>query len=257
MEPAFDLHLRALSAELGRIHEAIAAVEASLGNSSRPESSELVTRLERSAKHIETALEILERGDARPAPREPRRNADLQGSSRAIPIQDLLSFLATAKKSGLLRVHTPGERFLLQLEHGDLVYAYGDAPPEGEGLREVLLAQGRLTPEALARLPGCEAQNAWLDPALLETGWLSREDLASALSQQMRLSFFRLCSGVSTRFVFYEGASVQNVVRVRQNAVELLLEFTHFLDEAAHSDSAEDGVPAEWEAPCAVEGLPV
>src|SRR5262249_51351150 len=131
----------------------------------------------------------------------------LQGSSRSVPIQDLLCFLATTKKSGVLRVEAEHERFLLQLREGAVVYATGTAPPAGEGLKDLLAARGVLSTEFLGCLPAA-AHDAWLDRNLLGTSWISRESLAGAIQQQTRLSFFRLCSAGHARFRFFEGAEI-------------------------------------------------
>jgi hypothetical protein len=160
---------------------------------------------------------------------------DLQGSTRAVPIQDLLSFLANSRKSGLLRIHAAGEKFLVQLGEGAIVYAYGDDPPEGEGLGEILLQQGAIQPEQQARFGARSQQSEQLDPVLLQEHWLSQEALVAARARQARLAIFRLCAAESVRYWFYEGARIQNAVQVRLNAMELLLEYTSTHDEASEA----------------------
>jgi len=227
------LPLGVLADEVMRIRQALTSLETSLLVTASA-GGRLLSRLLSAAAHLDAAAQAL-----RGAENEAERPSDLSGSSRSVPIQDLLSFLSTTKKSGLLRVAAPGERFLLQLEEGAVVYAFGDAPPSGEELGELLIGQGTLTQEQLELLPEHRAQSAWLDPALLETGWISRESLGSALASQTKSSFFRLCSVDDARYTFYEGARVQNLVEVRHNAVELLLEFSRVSDEAERRGTPE------------------
>lgn len=154
----------------------------------------------------------------------------LQGSSRAVPIQDLLCFLATTKKSGVLRVEAERERFLLQLEQGAVVYASGNQPPHGAGLAELLANEGVGSAELTGRVAAA-APGPWQDPNLIGTSWIARDALERAIQEQTRLAFFRLCAASRTRFRFYEGVEIQNVVPVRQKTVELLLEYSRRLDE--------------------------
>jgi uncharacterized protein DUF4388 len=218
-----------LSQELEHLAAVLSSLELRLAGSLEPETGELLTRLAGAGQHLRGALHALAGGAAEPPPSLAEH---LQGSSRSVPIQDLLCFLATAKKSGVLRVEAEHERFLLQLQDGAVVYATGDAPPPGEALSELLAARGVLSTELLGRLPDRAADGAWVDRNLLGTSWIARESLAGAIQQQTRLSFFRLCAARDTRFRFYEGAEIQNVVPVRQSAMELLLEYSRALDES-------------------------
>jgi hypothetical protein len=211
--------------ELERLSGAVAYMEEHLAGCLESGAGELLRRLGDAAQHLDEARDAL--GGTR------ARNGEghLRGTSSAVPIQDLLCFLAGAKKSGVLRVEAEEERFLLQLHDGAVVYAAGDAPPNGEGLRELLAARGVHSAELLGRLPERAVHGTWSDRNLVGTSWISRDSLASAIQQQTRLSFFRLCSAGHTRFHFYEGAEIQNVLPVKQNAMELLLEYSRALDE--------------------------
>ena len=218
----------ALSEELERLSGVVSDAERRLAGSLSAGSSELLRRLGTARQNLQAAREAL-LGDDRiePAPSEEH----LRGSSRAVPIQDLLCFLATAKKSGVLRVEAVGERFLLQLDHGAVVYATGDAPPAGQGLQELLQARGERTAGLLGSLPERIAPGTWFDRNLVGTSWISRDALAAAIQQQTRLSFFRLCGASDTRFRFYEGAEIENVVPIKHSAMELLLEYSRVQDE--------------------------
>jgi len=223
-----ELHaLTGLTRELERLSTTLSAVELRLAGSLESEAGELLARLSDAAQHLLAARWALA-GVTEPAPSP---GEHLQGSSQAVPIQDLLCFLSTAKKSGVLRVEAEHERFLLQLQLGAVVYATGDEPPPGEGLSELLAARGVLSAELLGRLPERVKEDGLVDPNLVGTSWISRESLAGAIQEQTRLAFFRLCSARDTRFRFYEGAEIQNVLPVKQSAMELLLEYSRALDE--------------------------
>jgi hypothetical protein len=221
--------LSKLTQELARFATAVSRLELRLAGSLDPAAGALLERLCGASRHLLAAQNALagvgtraERSEAEP----------LQGTSRSVPIQDLLCFLATGKKSGVLRVHAGEELFLLQLDQGAVVYAAGDRPPAGESLGELLAAQGVDSTEILGNLPGSTG-GAWVDKNLVGTSWISREPLVGAIQQQTRLSVFRLCAARESSFRFYEGAEIENVVPVRQNAMELLLEYSRALDEGS------------------------
>lgn len=218
----------ALVAELEALARHVSAFEAQWAGRMDPIAGEILTRLastQRALATVRGALAGVENGEG-------EVHDHLQGSSRAVPMQDLLCFLATTKKSGILRVEAEKERFLLQLEQGAVVYASGSAPPHGAGLVELLAANGVRSAELLGRaMP--PASGPWQDPNLVGTSWIARDVLERAIQEQTRLAFFRLCGAARTRFRFYEGAEIQNVVPVKQRTVELLLEYSAQLDETS------------------------
>jgi hypothetical protein len=226
-----ELHaLAGLIQELERLAASVRGLESRLAGSRSPGTDELRARLAGASQHFEAARAALAGGpDATQVTPE---GLPLSGSSRTVPIQDLLSFLATTQRSGILQVESEHEGFLLQLQSGAVVYAKGDAPPPGESLRDLLASRGVPSPELLGQLPERAASgSAWVDRSLLGTSWIGRDALSFALQQQTRLSFFRLCSARDTHFRFHEGAEIQNLVPVRHSAMELLLEYSRAVDE--------------------------
>jgi hypothetical protein len=224
----------------------LADSERRLAGSLEPVTSELLRRLSAAGRNVQAARDALLGAERiEPAPQEEH----LRGSSRAVPIQDLLCFLSTTKKSGVLRIEAEGERYLLQLDQGAVVYATGDAPPAGEGFAELLAARGVKAAELNGRLPDRIADGTWFDQNLVGTSWISRDSLVAAIQQQTRFSFFRLCSAGHTRFRFYEGAEIQNVLPVKQNAMELLLEHSRVQDERRSRPAALQCAPAPRPAP--------
>src|SRR5215510_11703605 len=138
-----------LTQELDRLASAVSALEVRLAGSLDPRASEILSRLSGASRHLRSAQGALAGVEA---PEAAPQAEHLQGSSRSVPIQDLLCFLSTGKKSGVLRVESEKELFLLQLSQGAVVYATGDAPPPGEGLKDLLAAQGVVSTEILAHL---------------------------------------------------------------------------------------------------------
>jgi hypothetical protein len=214
--------------EIERLVHRLGGLELSLAGDADPRTHELLARLGAATRHLRAARCALAGAAAQEHSAEPEH---LQGSGRTVPVQDLMCFLATQRKSGVLRIQTERERYLLQLEDGALVYATGDAPPPGQGLGELLTALGVHSAELLGRLPEPAPGGGWNDPNLVGTSWIPQDELRQAVHRQTRLAFFRLCGARNTRFRFYEGAGIRNVVPVRQSAMELLLEHSHAQDE--------------------------
>ena len=217
-----------LTRELERLASAVTGLEMRLASSLDPAASQILARLSGASRHLGCAQAALAGVEPSGAAAQ---SEHLQGSSRAVPIQDLLCFLSTGKKSGVLRVQAERELFLLQLSQGAVVYAAGDAPPPGEDLSALLAAQGVRSTELLGNLPEGAAAGECVDRNLVGTSWISQDSLAGAIQQQTRLAFFRLCAAHDARFRFFAGATIQNVVPVKQSAMELLLEYSRVLDE--------------------------
>lgn len=237
-----------LPQELARLVAAVSGLEVRLAGDLEPETGERLERLALAGRYLAAAQAAL--AGVPVADRAPQAD-HLQGSSRAVPIQDLLCFLSTTQKSGILRIEAESERFLLQLDQGSIVYATGDAPPSGEGLSELLTQRGVHSAELLGRLPEGAQPGTWVDRNLVGTSWIARDSLLSAIQEQTRLAFFRLCSAHHTRFRFYEGAQIQNVVPIKQSAVELLLEYSRAQDEGL--EARERPLLCVREAPAPLE----
>lgn len=227
------------SPTIGRITADLALLARDLRQlRARAPSTDGGVRMQRALELVDAALASLNEERVSSA-----AGADLSGSARSVPVQDLLSFLATARKTGIVRVETQAERFLVQLDEGAVVYAYGDRSPEGDGPADALVERGWISRETSRTLPGAGAQSAWLDPRFLETAHLPRAALQAALAHQTRCAFFRLCAVEEGRYGFFDGARVQNVVRVHHRTVELLLEYHRTRDEALRPREATPLAP--------------
>ena len=89
----------------------------------------LARQLDRAAQFLDQATRALRAPlDDAPAPK-PAGIPGLTGSTGAVPLSSLVSFLADVNTSGVLRIYAPDESYVLQFENGYLIYAFGDNPP--------------------------------------------------------------------------------------------------------------------------------
>lgn len=168
----------------------------------------------------------------------------LKGHSQAIAIPEILGFVSSLRKSGLLRINSSNESFLVQLEDGALVYAQGDNPPEGGLLGDILVSQGALNREELEEtLPGQDDCEDILGRMLLDGGIITKDQLCIALAFQVQSLFHRMYVAQNAIFQFDEGVKLMEGQDIRLNVTSLLL------DSARNTD--EDMREPETEAPAA------
>jgi hypothetical protein len=231
--------------ELSELIDTLRGLGTSVRNRARQErktsgdpTSKLSRRLDRAGQCIEQALRAL-RG-----PLEDDRPADapmvpgLTGSTGAIPLSSLVSFLADVNTSGVLRIYAPDENFVLQFENGYLIYAFGDNPPEGSRLGEVLVSQGAINKADLLRvLDAGWNPSETLGGLLVREGYVDAAQLQSALEAQIQELGSRLFSHDDARFRFYPLEQVIASQDVRINVMGLLLESARKRDEAVRGGS--------------------
>ena len=157
-------------------------------------------------------------------------DARFSGSSEAISIPDLLSFLQMQGTSGLLRVETVEEVITLEFEQGDLTNAYSNNSPPGFRLGEILVEHGDIEAKALEDFlrdfkPGKEL----LGNALQRKGLISAESLKFALESQVRLIFLRLLCSPQALYSFRR-APVE-ITNHRFNVMHMLLDASRIRDE--------------------------
>jgi len=210
------------------------------------------SQLEWAASHLDQAIrEIQGQGAADGAPETaappPQRGGlmdGLRGTTRSITLSEILGFIATLRKSGVLRVSTKTESFLVQLEAGHVVYAQADAPPPGQRLGEILVARGALRPELLEGvLAASEGSEEILGQRLVQAGLVSSEDLKLALAFQIQCIFHRLFHARGALFQFDEAVIAIRTDDVRLNVTSLLLESARSSDELARDPRHLDGIP--------------
>jgi len=231
-----------LAVHLEGIHKALASLALHLADDEG--ASEVRGQLEWSASHLRAAIRELHgeggaaAGGAEAAesgPEETRRGAapeGLRGSTQAISIPEVLGFVASLRKSGILRVKTPDEAFLIQLDQGEVIYAVGDNPPEGELLGELLIGRGQLSISALESvLSSGVGEGALLGSALVAAGLVDAEQLRSALQHQVQSIFHRVFCAADSIYQFDEGVTLKVPAEIRLNVTTLLLESARSSDE--------------------------
>lgn len=220
--------LSQLARELDALGRRLAAFQAGLPPLEGTAALGLLRRMVSACEHVQAACRALH-GEV---PSPPAQEQGLQGTTRTVPLQDLFSFLASTGRTGLLRVDTGAEHFQVQFDRGEVCYAFGDRVPSGEALGDILCAAGVLSVDQLQLLPDRSAQEDWLAPALVDSGWIARRDLESALACQTRSAFLRLCRVGQARYAFEDGIGPPSFSSIRYRPVELLLEASRQWDES-------------------------
>ena len=226
------------------LHKALAGLSRLLVGNRQAETAR--AQIEWSASHLFMAIREL-RGDVGPIvserrlPSEPKHGRlmeGLRGHTRAITIPEVLGFVASLRKSGVLRINSPEEAFLIQLEEGAVVYAQGDNPPSGALLGEILAGQGALTKEALEH--ACEQfgeDSEMLGQRLLDHDLVQPDALRIALAFQVQLLMNRVFHAEDALFQFDEGQVLRNPGDIRLNVTSLLLESARTSDESRNESA--------------------
>ena len=156
----------------------------------------------------------------------------LTGSSECIPLPNLISFLQSQGKSGVLKVVTSDEVFTIEIECGELVHASSDNSPPQCRLGEVLVRQGFISERRLERFfEKYKGQKGQLGEALLREELVSSERLSEALQLQVQQLFHRLFDTENSYFYFVEGTAENRDLSIRMNVTKLLMESARIQDE--------------------------
>ena len=108
-------------------------------------------------------------------------------------VRELLRFLHSARKTGVVTVATDEETFTLSLGGGELLMAVSDNSPPGLRLGEILVSQGFVTQEVMDGFFARHAEDrSRLGRALESENIVSHEQVAAALRVQMSKLFERL-----------------------------------------------------------------
>ncbi len=242
-----------LATHLAGIQRALLSVAKALESQVDADTSATVqSQLEWAASHIyEAVLELTGPGDLTggtlmPSPVRralPEQSSDLRqglkGHSQAVAIPEILGFVSSLRKNGVLRINSRDECFLIQLELGKVVYAQGDNPPQGQLLGEVLVSQGAITREALDKALARESNDPErLGQSLLTEGLVTKDALCIALAFQVQLMFHRMYVSEDSVFQFDEGLEIMQPGDIRLNVTSLLLESARSQDEQARDSEA-------------------
>ncbi|MBK8979777.1 MAG: DUF4388 domain-containing protein [Planctomycetes bacterium] len=174
-------------------------------------------------------------------PNAPLRNevkvpsSGMRGSSRAIPIPDLLALLGNLRKTGTLRMQSGQEKFLLEFLDGAVVHAVTNAPRPDQRLGTILVAEHIISAERLDEfLNQHDPGQGPIGAALARANLVSTTDLRHALSRQVRELFHRIFALGECLFYFVDGEAKNLEHRACLNTTQLLLESACQHDERSH-----------------------
>ena len=162
----------------------------------------------------------------------PKARKGLEGFSWALPIPDLVSFLANEQMSGTLEVTTAAESFLLTFNEGDVVCAVSDSSPMGTRLGDILIEKGSIGQRELDHFLLTNNSRGRLGRSLVESGLVTEQQLQSALEQQVEFLFDRLSKVSDASFTLFESSPEGTQGGFRMNVTRLLLESARKADEA-------------------------
>ena len=219
----------------GMVLKSLEALDQEIAGAAAPAPKTAKKRLSAGA-----LLDMLRGKDEEPPKGAPERSLDtpptpehalaLRGVGDAWPTPDLLGFLSSQRKTGLLEVATATEVFTIEFESGDIVHAHVSRTLPEQRLGDVLVANGAIDRETLERVRGTK-QKARLGELLLQGGYVTEEHLLAALQTQIQLLFNRLFVARASRFSFWGGPPVHAQGGMRLNAMALILEGARRFDE--------------------------
>lgn len=191
-------------------------------------------------------------GPTSPRAPSPAHTLALQGHDELIPTPDLVDFLSSHRKTGLLEVATVMELFTLEFNDGDIVHAHSNRTPEGQRLGDILVARsmiGRDVLEQSLRVAG----SGRLGETLVAQKWITQEQFVEVLRLQIHGLFQRLFEQPASHFRFWSGPPLHADANVRLNATALLLDGARAFDETRSTTRT----PAEGAERPALPAAPV
>jgi len=169
-------------------------------------------------------------------PPSPEHSLALRGIGDVWPPPDLLGFLSSQRKTGLLEVATASEVFAIEFDAGDIVHARVSPPMPEQRLGDVLVASGAIDRVLLERLRRAKPKEK-LGDLLLKNGHVTQEQLLAALRSQIQILFNRLFVARAVRFSFWLGPPMLAEGTMRMNAMALILEGARTFDEENTANS--------------------
>lgn len=224
----------------------------SRGGVSLPDAVGVLDELHWSSTHLANGVRALENHlgirrkpvSSSPAESAPKANHSLRGSTRSIPMPDLIALLSAQRKTGTLYIKCQDERFVLELLEGEVVHVVSDSPRNKQRLGDILVAQQKISTEELEEfLQDYCRKDGRLGEALARTKIVSEGDLRDALEYQVRELFRRVFALEDALFSFQAGKMSDLQHRVSLNTTQLLLE-TARLEDEQRREAADDPFPS-------------
>jgi hypothetical protein len=156
------------------------------------------------------------------------------GTLDDLSLVDLVSVLTMRRATGRLAVDRSGERALLYFEDGRLVFVSSSSI--GQRLGEVLIEQGKLTPETLQLALDWQQfisrDIPTLGALLLDQRLITKDDLRQALIEQAEQILFHILLWPNGRFEYRSGPIVSNSIPLPSlNVEKIILEAVRRADE--------------------------
>lgn len=164
------------------------------------------------------------------APPSPQHSLALRGHDQLIPTPDLVTFLASQRKRGVLEVVTNQELFVLEFDNGDIVHAQSNRTPDGQRLGDILVASGAISRSEL-ELVLQTIPSTRLGETLIAREHVTQAQFLDALRIQIQALFQRLFEQPASRFSFWSGPPIHADSKMRLNATALLLDGARAFDE--------------------------
>lgn len=156
----------------------------------------------------------------------------IKGSLDEVSLPDVIQLLARGQKSGQLSLVRGSNFGSIFLDHGFVTFAH--VVNRRDRLGDVLVKQGRITPEQLAEAIEEQTKNTdiKLGEILVERGAISRQELEQNMTTQIEEAVYHLFSWSTGTFQFVSGAVPEDQdFLVVINPEFLLLEGARRVDE--------------------------
>ena len=155
----------------------------------------------------------------------------LRGTLARLPLPDLLHELQAAGATGILSLTSGGAKKALYLKGGRVVFATSNLPSDRLG--EVLLREGRITPDENESSVRTLAQGKRQGRVLVEMGALSPDELWSAVQTQAKETVFSVFQWDEGQFHFEESILPEREkITVDLDVTGLVLEGVRRMDAA-------------------------
>ncbi len=161
------------------------------------------------------------------------------GRGTLVPIPELVGFLGSLGVSGILRVSSRREQFLVEFADGQISHAEGSGSPPGHRLGDLLIGHGAI--DRLSLETGVSDVPGWkLGRRLVKEKLITEAQLVRALQAQIQLLFCRLFREKAMSYTFWSGPSIWGEQGVRLNSTTLLLESARACDEVGEEQDVLD-----------------
>jgi len=157
----------------------------------------------------------------------------LAGNTTDFAVPDMLQFLSSLRKSGVMFVRCSKELFTVHLDDGQVIHATSNNAPPGDRLGDLLISEGFITKEQFDRFLTRYTRSAGkIGVAMEREELVSREQLARALEVQVQRLFHRMFTASNATFSFQQRTMETVDNRINLPMTQLLLESARAHDES-------------------------